>query len=447
MPIFGGFLLFAIKSLKEKERRAFWFGLFFAIYLPTLLLVYPFVYTGVLTHIIIILQLAALLVLGFIFFYRFPQTRGIRIKESQQERFDERDMIFSRMRFKEGSPEYVEFYERNPELKEVDDRLRKMPRLSHPDTDAYDPLISPMMLAEFNIITNLDSNDLGEENLSREGKGENYDLFEITNWIKQHIIHSGATCCGITKINDHHLYSFKGISRSKITYGSPVINKYRYAIVFAVEMDYSKMQHSPKAPTVVETARKYVDAARIGNSIANYVNLMGYKARVELVGNYISILPALAYDAGLGELGRIGIIMTRRHGPRVRLGAVLTDMPLACDMPLNFGMQHFCELCTKCADCCPSKAIPKRGKTWVRGVYKWQLDPERCYRYWRKIGTDCGICIRVCPYSKPDNFLHNLVRLSSERSYLSRSIWAFADDLFYGRNPQKKVIKSMYSKH
>ncbi|MBU1628398.1 reductive dehalogenase [bacterium] len=443
IPLFACFFIFAITSYREKEYRASYFSLFFALYFPVMLIVYPFIYFGVFSFFITIFQTASLIFLCIIFFYKFPQTRGLRIKEAELARFDERDTIFSRMRFIEGSKEYDDYYKRRAELKAVDDKLRGMPTLSHPETDAYDPMVSPMMFAEFSIIETL-----FPEILKADCKKErqNHDPFEMAKWLKQTVMDSGAVCCGITHVSEDFLYSHKGYSRKSSIFGSPVLSEYKYALVFAVEMDYFKLQLSPKAPTLVETARQYVNAARIAIAIANYIKLMGYKAKVESVANYYSILPALAYQAGLGELGRIGILMTQKYGPRVRLGAVLTDMPLACDAPVNEGMQHFCELCTKCADCCPSRAIPDGDKTWVRGVHKWQMDPEKCYRYWRKVGTDCGICMRVCPYSKPDTFLHNIVRFSCQRSYLSRSLWPFADDLFYGKNPQKKIVKSLSDK-
>jgi len=442
LPIFIGFIFFAITSYREKEYRAFYFSLFLSLYLPLILIVYPFIYSSFISYFVIFFQVAALIFLSIIFFYRFPQTRGLKIKEAELARFDERDSIFSRMRLVDGEKEFDEYYKKNYGLKELDEKLRKKPYLSNPETDAYDPMISPMMFAEFDLVDKL---IYPGSNRNPEKNKQDYDLYKMTGWLKKYLLDSGATCCGVTRVNEQELYSHKGKSGSMEPFGSIIKNDYKYALVFAVEMNYFKVQSAPGAPEVVETARQYVNAARIGNAIARYIENLGFNARVEMVRSYHSILPQLAYKAGLGELGRNGILITKNLGPRVRLGAVLTDMKLACDAPVNLGMQHFCEICTKCADCCPSNAIPKGEKVWVRGVLKWKLNPEKCYRYWRKVGTDCGICVRVCPYSKPDNLLHNLVRTSVERSYLSRSLWAFGDDLFYGKNPQKKVLKSIHS--
>jgi epoxyqueuosine reductase QueG len=144
------------------------------------------------------------------------------------------------------------------------------------------------------------------------------------------------------------------------------------------------------------------------------------------------MLPPVAQDAGLGELGRLGYLITPDLGPRVRLGAVTTDLPLIPDRPGAFGVQDFCAECRKCAVNCPSNAIPHGEKVDVRGTLKWQLEIERCYHYWRLAGTDCGLCMKVCPYSHPASFVHNLVRTGIERSHFARKISLWGDDLFYG---------------
>lgn len=85
-------------------------------------------------------------------------------------------------------------------------------------------------------------------------------------------------------------------------------------------MKYGMVSNAPFPPTVIETGRKYLECAFISIIIANYIRNLDYSARAHIAGsNYQGILPPLAYLAGLGELGRIGIIVTEEYGPRVRL--------------------------------------------------------------------------------------------------------------------------------
>jgi epoxyqueuosine reductase QueG len=163
---------------------------------------------------------------------------------------------------------------------------------------------------------------------------------------------------------------------------------------------------------------------------------LGYPARAHIDGNYRVIAPLVARDAGLGEIGRMGLLMTPHLGPRVRLGVVTTEMPLVPDSRGDdASVLDFCNVCRKCATNCPVGAISSGDRIAVDDGLRWAIDSETCYRYWNVIGTDCATCVRVCPYSHPDNAAHNLVRWAAGRSGAARRAALWLDDLFYGRNP------------
>jgi epoxyqueuosine reductase QueG len=56
------------------------------------------------------------------------------------------------------------------------------------------------------------------------------------------------------------------------------------------------------------------------------------------------LVPA-AVDAGLGEMGLFGYLITKELGPRVRIFAVTTDLPLVVDHPMDIGVEDFCRFC------------------------------------------------------------------------------------------------------
>jgi ferredoxin len=60
------------------------------------------------------------------------------------------------------------------------------------------------------------------------------------------------------------------------------------------------------------------------------------------------------------------------------------------------------------------------------------------HHYWNVIGTDCGRCMSVCPYSHPDTLSHNLVRGAIRRSGFARRAALRLDNLFYGRSPEPR---------
>jgi ferredoxin len=132
----------------------------------------------------------------------------------------------------------------------------------------------------------------------------------------------------------------------------------------------------------------------------------------------------------------MGLLMTPRQGPRVRVGVVTTNLPLIADSyQAERSLFEFCRICQKCADNCPSQSIPHGDRETNNGVLRWKINPESCYHYWTIIGTDCGQCLAVCPYSHPDNWAHNLVRWGIAKSSTFRRAALVLDDFFYGKKP------------
>jgi reductive dehalogenase len=202
-------------------------------------------------------------------------------------------------------------------------------------------------------------------------------------------------------------------------------------------MDYRMTRQGPGAGTVMETAKQYLRAAEIAVQIAEFIRQLGYSARAHISSHYEVICPLVARDAGLGEIGRMGLLMTPQLGPRVRLSVVTTELPLTPDVrSFDSTMIEFCNNCRKCTVVCPSQSIPRGDREEEDGALRWKINAETCFTYWCKVGTDCGRCLAVCPYSHPDNALHNLVRFLIRQSGVFRRIAPLLDDLLYGRKPK-----------
>jgi ferredoxin len=174
--------------------------------------------------------------------------------------------------------------------------------------------------------------------------------------------------------------------------------------------------------------------------LANAIRNLGYSARAHIDGNYQVIAPLVARDAGLGEIGRMTLLMTPKEGPRVRLAVVTTDLVLIpTPRKPNPAIIDFCNICKKCAQNCPSRSIPFDERREINGVFRWKLDEETCFRYWNAVGTDCGLCMAVCPYSHPDSLAHNMIRWGIARSGAFRRMALWMDDFFYGKEPAEKA--------
>jgi len=424
------FLIFIFTNIIEKEKRALRLSVIFFL-LFVLLLFLSFSSFIFIQRILCWIGIVLLIVV-ILFFIPFEKKEDIKIGPTIK-RVDERDVIFARDDLEFGSKNYEEYYKNHPELKKIDDRIRKLPPFLEPGSLLYNPIQSKLALSQFNFLEaqlNLVDGEISKDRIDLKPD-------EASSLVKKIAKYLGAKLVGICEVNKDFYYSHVG--RGPEPYGKEITLNHHYGIVFAVEMSFYEILHAPFPPVVIETAKQYVEVAKISIILANYIRSLGYPARAHIAGsNYQAILPPLAYLAGLGELGRLGILVTPEYGPRVRLGLVTTDLPLIPDKPKIFGVQNFCKKCLKCAINCPAQAIEYGEKKEVRGVEKWLLQAEKCYQFWKKIGTDCAICVYTCPYSRPNNFFHNIIREGIKISPFLRLISMKADFLFYGKKMAKK---------
>lgn len=425
------FLLFLSYSIFEKERKAAARSAAFLL-LSVVLLVLQLKVRSLAISFLQLFTVAGALVFTLLSLIPYRNSLNIRIFPSE-ERVDERDTMFARAEYLPGTEKYNIYYGKlHPEKKDFDDRWRSLPDVCEGGS-LYEPLNSKICGATFSFIKNLLTAVDGPVSESKISM----DPISATKRIKGLARYLGADLVGIAPAEKRYFYSHVGRGPEK--WGSPIEVKHKFAIVFAVEMDYRMVSNSPFSPTAVESGRQYQRAALISVTLAYYIRSLGYSARAHISeGNYQAMLPPFAYLAGLGELGRMGYIITEKFGPRVRLGMVTTDLPLIPDKPKTFGVQDFCSFCKKCAENCPARAIPFGEKQIIRGVEKWQVDYESCYFFWRKVGTDCALCMYTCPYGKATNFFHALIRKYSTLSHFARRVCKMGDDFFYGKRPRKK---------
>lgn len=424
---FAGGAAFVVLSLIEKEKRAAVRGALFifsftAIYLLAFLLPDK-------VQLVIILTSFGLLVLAGILF--FVPTK-VQLAEFNQptDQVDEREIIFARARLEPDTPLYESYYRDHPQQKSQDDASREQTGLLSPESRFMDPLHRASAIGSFSLTEAL--REAVDGPISTERTKSSVKDFTII--VKKLAKYYGALDCGITDLKPAHIYSHIGRGTGK--YGDQVTLDHQFAIAFTVEMDFEMTSYGPFAPVVMESARQYVESARVSIQLAAAIRDLGYPARAHIDGNYRVIAPLVARDAGLGEIGRMGLLMTPLQGPRVRVGVVTTEMPLISDPYLGEpSILDFCRICKKCAHNCPSQSIAHGDREISNGVLRWKINPESCYHYWTIVGTDCGRCLAVCPYSHPDNLLHNLVRWGIRRSGTFRQAALFLDDFFYGKKP------------
>lgn len=300
---------------------------------------------------------------------------------------DERDVIFGRMKYQENNYDYEDYYQRRPEKKEIDDYLRTLPGLCSPDAKWFNHLLHPFVDIGFKMITEMGALDNEDINPNPAP----LDKEEATSFIKEIIAKMGGRT-KIIKASPELFYDIKG--RPLALYNKEVDKSYKNIIIFSMPMDLDYINDAPKPKQMLATIIQYMQGADISIWISKLLNHLGYRSKAQFDGSYDLVLPLVADKAGLGQLGYLGILIDEFHGPRVRLGAVLTDLDLVLDEESKFNFRDdVCQYCNLCIDRCIVGAI-KRDTNQV-------VEHEKCHEMWRKLGNDCGYCIKVCPFTQP----------------------------------------------
>ena len=195
--------------------------------------------------------------------------------------------------------------------------------------------------------------------------------------------------------------------------------------------------------SVAQSMRAYLRFSLLGGILAEQIRRLGYSARVHSVLDGDVLQPPLLLLSGLGEVSRIGeVILNPYLGPRLKSGVVTTDLPMAYDRPIDFGMQRFCESCNKCARECPSGAITAGPKLMYNGYEIWKSDAEKCarYRLTNSGGGMCGRCMKTCPWNLEGIFADDLFRWTAMNVPAAAPWLARLDDALGrgGINPVKK---------
>lgn len=215
--------------------------------------------------------------------------------------------------------------------------------------------------------------------------------------VKATLYFLGCDAVGISECPDWAYYSHDAAGEKLTPY-------HNQAISMIIDQGHETMEGASGDDWIAcaQSMRAYLRFSLLGGVIAQQLRNLGYTARVHSVMDDEVLHPPLLLLGGLGEVSRIGeVILNPFLGPRLKSGVVTTNLPMAHDKPIDFGLQRFCEACNKCARECPSGAITAGPKLMFNGYEIWKSDSQKCttYRVTTKGGAMCGRCMKTCPWN------------------------------------------------
>ncbi|TCX51690.1 reductive dehalogenase [Dehalobacter sp. 14DCB1] len=248
-----------------------------------------------------------------------------------------------------------------------------------------------------------------------------------------------------------------GLIKSEANWEKYAGFKPKCIIALAFEMSYEAFRTAPSALCSAGPGVIYSKMAEMSYKLATFLRELGYN--VIPSGNDTAMSVPIAVQAGLGEAGRNGLLVTQKYGPRVRIAKVYTDLELIPDKAKSFGVREFCRLCKKCADACPAQAISHEkearvlqpedcGTSEAPYTEKWHVDAHRCHSFWSYNGNDCGNCIAVCSWNKIGQWNHDVARIATQIPLVQDAARKFDEWFGYNGpvNPEER-IESGYVKN
>ncbi len=168
-------------------------------------------------------------------------------------------------------------------------------------------------------------------------------------------------------------------------------------IVCVYEQDWAATQTAPSARSERAAFRAYAGLQTRAVALAEFVERQGHRAHPHsFTGEAVAI--HYGVQAGLGQLGLNGQLLTPAAGSRARLSLITTDALLVHNEPVDYGVHAICDACQACVQRCPVGAIPnRRGEH--RGIRKVKIKTERCFPV-VATAEGCAVCMKVCPVQR-----------------------------------------------
>lgn len=221
---------------------------------------------------------------------------------------------------------------------------------------------------------------------------------EFINELEMNLKQTGASLLGYSNVYDNLPANLKDL---------------KFAITIIVRLSDFIIDEITDKPTYT-----YFHHYRTVNSLIDQITLKGllmiqekgYKVLAvpasqtvnDMKDKYCGIFPhkTAAVKAGLGWIGKSGLFISSKYGPRVRLGTILTNMEFNCSGSI---MSSQCGDCNICVESCPAMALS--GNSWTEGCSRSDIfDAKACSDYMNSKfkhigrGSVCGICMKVCPW-------------------------------------------------
>ncbi len=154
------------------------------------------------------------------------------------------------------------------------------------------------------------------------------------------------------------------------------------------------------------TMNAYIDSVSL--QLVLFLQEKGYNAAAVPASQSVEGLSGIyshkkaAVQAGLGYIGKSALFISKKYGPRVRLGTIFTDAPLLSMVETQKSECGNCNICVKACDALAIKNIEFQEGMKREDIFDAKACSEFMKEKFKHIGRGavCGVCMKVCPKNK-----------------------------------------------
>jgi len=173
------------------------------------------------------------------------------------------------------------------------------------------------------------------------------------------------------------------------------------SIILGMEMDWRQIKDAPSIYCGIEAFRVYYELGEITIKLTEYLKSKGYKSEAHHPFGGKILYPPHAVAAGLGFMGRNGLVITPEYGPRQRWGIITTDAEITSSVGKDLKeFEDFCKNCGVCVRECRGGASYKTPIYHENSPTITHIDRKKCID--SLINNNyCSYCLKICPLGQP----------------------------------------------
>ncbi|MFX1268292.1 MAG: hypothetical protein ACFFAK_10070 [Promethearchaeota archaeon] len=172
-------------------------------------------------------------------------------------------------------------------------------------------------------------------------------------------------------------------------------------IILGMEMKWDDgIETAPSTKCEIEVFRVYKVLGDITIELAEYLKEQGYKSEAHHPFGGKLLYGPHVVSAGLGIMGRNGLIITPEFGPRQRWSMITTDADIPESSKRNFDeLEEFCKKCGSCVKNCKGGAVYEQPIKKSTGIIT-HIERSKCIESLLN-NRYCSYCLKICPLGIP----------------------------------------------